>query len=81
MRQGNVAPCYRRVRNHGPLLPVFCALCPVLHRETRLTTPLHRRPPNVERAVACARAGRALEPSLLWWDFVEGNALEIMGTC
>jgi len=37
------------------------------------------RPPDVRRAVACARAGRALDPADGWWDFVEGSALEMTG--
>jgi len=36
------------------------------------------RPPNVARAVACARVGRGLDSRDGWWDFVEGNAFEIM---
>jgi len=37
------------------------------------------RPPNAPRAAACARAGRALDAADGWWDFVEGNALEVAG--
>ena len=37
------------------------------------------KPPQIARAVACAHAGRAAAPGDTWFDFVEGNALEIMG--